>query len=127
MSRNNLETEQASIIKLVRPVASRNFLNRARRRKVHRDHWRGHHAGWVSPVERYRTEMAGSPAGRHSNRARTFVVLFPRRYLYRCQRCVELAVVALLNFPTLISHNGDSANVPTLLGVPLCPSCEIQT
>src|SRR5262249_23704934 len=53
-------------------------------------------------VERFRAEMAGSIARRHSDRARAFGVLFPHRYLHRSQHCLEFDSVALLNFQTLI-------------------------
>ena len=52
-------------------------------------------------MERFRAKMAGAVAGRHSDRTRTFLVLFSDRYLYRSQRCLEFAFFALLNVPAL--------------------------
>ena len=90
----------------MRPVASRNFLNRARGGKVHRDHRRGYHTSRVSHVERYRAEMARPAAGRHSNRAGRFLVLFSDRYLHRCEHCVEFALIAVLDLPALKAMRG---------------------
>ena len=78
-------------------------------------------------MERFRAKMAGPAAWRHSDRARTFLVLFSHRYLHCSKRCLEFAFFALLNFPALTSHNGHSGSQgpPGILRVPLCPSCEI--
>src|SRR5262249_49067881 len=97
VSRSSLETGRASIIKLVRPLAPRNFLNGARSGKVHRDHWHCHHTGWVGDVEWPRPKMAGPIARRYSNPARTFGVLFSHRYLHRSQHRLEFDSVALLD------------------------------
>ena len=52
-------------------------------------------------MERFRAKVAGPIAGRHSDRARTFLVLFSDRHLHRSQRCLEFAFFALLNVPAL--------------------------
>ena len=52
-------------------------------------------------MERFRAKVAGPIAGRHSDRARTFFVLFSHRYLYRSEHCLEFAFFALLNVPAL--------------------------
>jgi len=61
-------------------------------------------------MERFRAEMAGPIAWRHSDRARTFLVLFSHRYVHRSEHCLEFASVAPLNFPALISHNGHNGS-----------------
>ena len=38
-------------------------------------------------VERFRAKMVGPTARRHSDRARTFLVLFSHRYVHRSQHC----------------------------------------
>ena len=52
-------------------------------------------------MERLRAEMAGPIARRHSDRARTFRVLFSNRHVHRPQHCAEFALVNLLNLSTL--------------------------
>ena len=52
-------------------------------------------------MERFRAKVAGPIARRHSDRARTFLVLFSDRYLYRSEHCLEFTFFALLNFPAL--------------------------
>ena len=101
MSRNNLEIGLASIPKLVPPLDSRNSLNRARAWKVHRDHRRRRHTSRTGAMERFRAKMAGAIAWRYSDRARTFLVLFSDRYLYRSEHCLEFAFFPLLNFQAL--------------------------
>ena len=101
MSRNNRETVLASIPKLVPPVHSRNSLSDARTWKVHRDHRRRRHAGRTRVMERVRAKVAGPIAGRHSDRARTLLVLFSDHYLYRSEHCLEFAFFPLLNFQAL--------------------------
>src|SRR5262245_50047815 len=98
-SRNNLEIAQALIIKLVPPVASRNFLNRARLWKTDRDCRCDDHTRWVVDVERFRAKMVGPTARRHSDRAWKFLVLFSHRHMHHSQRCLEFASIALLDFP----------------------------
>ena len=102
MSRNNLETVLASILKLVPPLHSRNCLNRARAWKIHRDHRRRRHHSRTDHVERYRAKMAGPIARRYPDRARTFLILFSDRYLHRGEHCLEFAFFSFLNFPALI-------------------------
>ncbi len=57
-------------------------------------------------MERFRAKMAGPIARRHSDRARTFLVLFSHRYLHCSKRCLEFAFFALLNFPALKATRG---------------------
>lgn len=83
------------------PLHSRNFLNRARIGKIHCHYWRGRDARGSGVVERFRAKMVGPIARRHSDRARTFLVLFSHRYLHCSERCLEFAFFALLNFPAL--------------------------
>jgi len=65
-------------------------------------------------MERFRAKMAGPAAWRHSDRARTFLVLFSHRYLHCSKRCLEFAFFALLNFPALkFSEVGASSAVAT--------------
>jgi len=52
-------------------------------------------------MERFRAKVAGPIARRHSDRARTFLILFSDRHLHRSQRCLEFAFFALLNVPAL--------------------------
>ena len=114
MSRNNLEIVLASIPKLVPPLHSRNSLSDARTWKVHRDHRRRRHTSRTGAMERFRAKMAGAIAWRHSDRARTFLVLFSHRYLHRFKHCLEFASVALLDFPALkFSKVGASNAVAT--------------
>src|SRR5258708_24472418 len=82
----------------------------ARIGEIHYDHWRGRDARGSGDVERLRAKMVGPTAWRHSDRARTFLVLFSHRYLHRFEHCLEFASVALLNLPALISHNGHNGS-----------------
>ena len=61
-------------------------------------------------MERFRAKMAGPIARRHSDRARTFVVLFSHRYLHRFERCLEFAFFAVLNFSALKFSKVGGAN-----------------
>jgi uracil-DNA glycosylase len=79
----------------VPPLDSRNFLNNARLGQIHCRHWRDHHAAGIGDVERICAEMAGAIARRHSDRARTFCVLFSDRHLHHPEHSLELAVVDL--------------------------------
>src|SRR5207247_556197 len=101
VSRNNLETVPAFTLKLVPWGSSRNFLNHARPGEIHRDHRCDYDARRTGNVERVCAEMAGTLAGRYPDRARTFGILFPNRHLRHPQHCSKLAVVDLLNLPTL--------------------------
>ncbi len=83
------------------PLASRNFLNRARTGKVHRDHWRDHYASRFGHVERFRAKMAWADSRRHSNRARTFCFLFSHRYVHHHQHRAQPASLAILDLPSL--------------------------
>ena len=91
-------------------------------------HWRGRDAGGSGDVERFRAKMVGPTARRHSDRARTFLVLFSHRYLHRSQHCLEFASVALLNFPALNFNTTAYKRVATGLRpafLARClPSCE---
>ena len=58
-------------------------------------HWRDHHAAGIGDVERICAEMAGAIARRHSDRARTFCVLFSHRHLHHPEHSLESAVVDL--------------------------------
>ena len=99
MSRNNLGIVLAFAIKLVPPLDSRNFLNDARAGQIHRCHGRDHHAIGAGDVERICTEMAGTVAGRHPDRARAFCVLFSHRHLHHSQHPAQLAII---DIPALI-------------------------
>jgi hypothetical protein len=79
----------------VPPLDSRNFLDNARLGQIHCRHWRDHHAVGIGDVERICAEMAGAIARRHSDRARTFCVLFSHRHLYHSQHSAQLAIVDL--------------------------------
>src|SRR5213075_2561949 len=85
----------------------------ARIGQIHCHHWRDRHPRGSGDVERLRPKMVGPTTRRHSDRARTFLVLFSHRYLHRCQHSLELASLALLNFPALISKVGASNAVAT--------------
>ena len=87
-------------------LASRKFFNRARIGKVYHDYWRGGDACGSGDVERFRAKMAGPTARRHSDRARTFFVLFSHRHLHRSEHYVERASIALLNFSALKAMRG---------------------
>ena len=95
MSRNNLGIVRAFALKLVPSLDSRNFLNDARAGQIRRRHWRDHHAVGTGDVERICAEMAGTIARRHSDRARTFCVLFSHRHLHHSQHPAQLAIVDL--------------------------------
>ena len=88
----------------------------ARTGQIHCDHWRGRDARGSGDVERLRAKMVGPTARRHSDRARTFLVLFSHRHLHHCQHCLELASLALLNFPALNFQVGASNAVATDCG-----------
>ena len=96
---------------------SRNFLNDARVGQIRRRHGRDHHAIGTGDVERICAEMAGTVAGRHSDRARTFCVLFSDRYLHHSQHPAQLAIIdipALGEFITLLlyrSSHGPAAGL----------------
>ena len=83
------------------PLHSRNFLNDARTGKVYRNYRRDRYARGSSHVEWFRAEVARPAARRHSDRARTFLVLLSHRYLHRFEHCLEFASVALLDLPAL--------------------------
>jgi hypothetical protein len=87
---------------LVLPLDPRNFLNRARAGEIHRDHRCDHDAGGARFMERIRSEMAGTPAGRHPRRTGAFCVSFSYRNLHRPQHSPEFALVAALNLPALM-------------------------
>src|SRR5215472_16851883 len=74
-------------------------LRYARIGQIHCDHWRGRDAGGSGDVERFRAKMVGSIAWRHSDRARTFLILFSHRYLHRAQYRAQPTLLALLNLP----------------------------
>ena len=93
MSRNNLGIVRAFALKLVPSLDSRNFLNDARAGQIRRRHGRDHHAIGTGDVERICAEMAGTVAGRHSDRARTFCVLFSHRHLHHSQHPAQLAII----------------------------------
>jgi len=82
----------------------------ARIGEIHCDYWCGRDARGSGHVERFRAKMVGPTARRHSDRARTFFLLFSHRYLHRFEHCLEFVSVALLNFPALISHNGPNGS-----------------
>jgi uracil-DNA glycosylase len=54
-------------------------------------------------VERLRSKMAGTIAGRYQDRAGAFGILFSHRHLHHPQHCPELALLDLLNFPALMA------------------------
>ncbi len=68
--------------------------------------------------------MAGPTAWRHSDRARTFLLLFSHRYLHRFEHCLEFVSVALLNFPAVRFSKIGASNA---IGTHLWPirSCEL--
>jgi uracil-DNA glycosylase len=82
-------------------LSSRNFLNHARAGQIRRNHRCDHDTRGTGHVERLRSEMAGPIAGRYPDRARKFGILFSHRHLHHSQHRPELALVDLLNLPTL--------------------------
>ena len=114
MSRNNLGIVPAFALKLVPPLDSRNFLDNARLGQIHRHHRRDHHAAGIGDVERICAEMAGAIARRHSDRARTFCVLFSNRHLHHSQHPVQLAIIDIpalggSAFPKTMAKNSPKA------------------
>jgi uracil-DNA glycosylase len=76
-------------------------------------------------VERLRSKMAGTIAGRYQDRARTFGILFSRRHLHHPQHCPDPALFDLLNFPALMGALRKQAelerHVAELLQCRRCP------
>jgi hypothetical protein len=56
--------------------------------------------------------MAGTIARRHPNRARTFSILFPHRYLRSPQHHPEFALLAIFNLPALNSFQSRCSHGP---------------
>jgi uracil-DNA glycosylase len=76
-------------------------------------------------VERLRSKMAGTIAGRYQDRAGAFGILFSHRHLHHPQHCPELALLDLLNFPALMAALRKKAelerHVAELLQCRRCP------
>ncbi len=81
------------------PCNSRNLLRNARARKIPGHQWWSCRAARRDLVERLRSQMAGTLARRHSDRARTLRFLFSNRHLHHHQHRTQSA---LLDFPTLM-------------------------
>ena len=71
----------------------------------------------------------GRIARRHSDRARTFLILFSHRHLHHSQHRVELNLLALLDVSALILHNGHNGSQRSrskILSVFLVPLCVLR-
>ena len=78
-------------------------------------------------MERLRTEMAGTIARRHPDRARAFRILFSHRHVHHSQHCVEFASFDLLDLPTLGGSAAYSAEAISANGRTLSRDMDTKT